>query len=125
MDYQGLPPTDLHLAVEPDTAVAALLPLLKRRQPGWPARPDAALQPPDLGSGEAITPLGLAAALREAVGSRATCLIRGPLAWAGNTWDVGHPLDALGGDGGGGVGAGPGMAVGAPLAPPTPRRPPL
>ncbi|HLY46483.1 MAG TPA: thiamine pyrophosphate-binding protein [Stellaceae bacterium] len=116
MDYQGLPPTDLHLAVEPDTAVAALLPLLKLRTPGWPERPASTLQPPDLGTAEAITPLGLAAALREAVGARPTCLIRGPLAWAGNTWDVAHPLDALGGDGGGGVGAGPGMAVGAALA---------
>src|SRR5204862_346842 len=58
----------------------------------------------------------LGAALREAVGTRPTCLIRGPLAWAGNTWDVAHPLDALGGDGGGGIGGGPGMAVGAALA---------
>jgi thiamine pyrophosphate-dependent acetolactate synthase large subunit-like protein len=116
MDYQGLPPVDVHLAVEPDIAVAALLPLVKPRQPGWPDRPAAALQPPNLGTGDAITPLGLAAALREAVGSRPTCLIRGPLAWAGNTWEVAHPLDALGGDGGGGVGAGPGMAVGAALA---------
>ena len=116
MDYQGLPPVDLHLAVEPDIAVAGLLPLLKPRQPGWPERPSAALQAPDLGTADAITPLGLAAALREAVGSRPTTLIRSPLAWTGNTWDVAHPLDALGGDGGGGVGAGPGMAVGAALA---------
>ena len=57
----------------------------------------------------------LAAALREALGSRPTCLIRSPLAWADNTWDVAHPLDALGGDGGGGIGGGPGMAVGAAL----------
>ena len=116
MDYQGLPPTDLHLAVEPDIAVVALLPMLKPRAPGWPERPDAALQAPDLGGADKITPLALAAALREAVGSRPTTLIRAPLAWAGNTWDVAHPLDALGGDGGGGVGAGPGMAVGAALA---------
>jgi thiamine pyrophosphate-dependent acetolactate synthase large subunit-like protein len=116
MDYQGLPPVDLHLAVEPDIAVDGLVPLLKPRQPGWPERPPAALQPPDLGTADAITPLGLAAALREAVGSRPTTLIRSPLAWTGNTWDVAHPLDALGGDGGGGVGAGPGMAVGAALA---------
>jgi thiamine pyrophosphate-dependent acetolactate synthase large subunit-like protein len=117
MDYQGLPPTDLHLAVEPDIAVAALLPLLRPRPPGWAGRPAAApLQPAPSGSGDAIAPLDLAAALREAVGSRPTCLIRSPLAWANNTWDVAHPLDALGGDGGGGVGAGPGMAVGAALA---------
>jgi thiamine pyrophosphate-dependent acetolactate synthase large subunit-like protein len=43
-------------------------------------------------------------------------LIRTPLAWIGNTWEIGHPLDTLGGDGGGGIGGGPGMAVGAALA---------
>ena len=115
MDYQGLPPVDLHLAVEPDIAVAALLPLLKPRAPGWAGRQPT--PPPELPAvaGEKIPPLMLAAALREALGSRPTCLIRSPLAWAGNTWDVAHPLDALGGDGGGGIGGGPGMAVGAAL----------
>lgn len=117
MDYQGLPPVDLPLAVEPDIAVAALLPLIKPRPPGWSGNPPAAaLQPAPSGGADRIAPLDLAAALREAVGSRATTLIRGPLAWTNNTWDVAHPLDALGGDGGGGVGAGPGMAVGAALA---------
>jgi thiamine pyrophosphate-dependent acetolactate synthase large subunit-like protein len=115
MDYQGLPPVDVPLAAEPDAAVAALLPLLKPRAPGWAGRaaPDPVSLPP-LG-GDNIPPLMLAAALREAVGSRPSCLIRSPLAWANNTWDVAHPLDALGGDGGGGIGGGPGMAVGAAL----------
>ncbi|HTT80472.1 MAG TPA: thiamine pyrophosphate-dependent enzyme, partial [Stellaceae bacterium] len=117
MDYQGLPPVDLPLAVEPDIAVAALLPLLTTRAPGWGGKPPAAaLQPAPSGGADRIAPLDLAAALREAVGHRPTTLIRGPLAWTNNTWDVAHPLDALGGDGGGGVGAGPGMAVGAALA---------
>ena len=116
MDYQGLPPTDLHLAVEPDVAVATLLPLLKPRQPGWRDRPAATPLQVVPTSGKTIAPLMLAAALREAVGSRPTCLIRSPLAWANNTWEVAHPLDALGGDGGGGIGGGPGMAVGAALA---------
>src|SRR5204862_7586152 len=57
-----------------------------------------------------------AAASREALASATSCLTRGPRAWAGNTCDVAHPLDALGGDGGGGIGGGPGMAVGAALA---------
>jgi thiamine pyrophosphate-dependent acetolactate synthase large subunit-like protein len=117
MDYQGLPPVDLHLAVLPDTAVAALLPLLRERPSGWPGR--TAVPPPArpaLGRGETITPLMLPVALREALGNRPACLIRMPLAWAGNSWEVAHPLDALGGDGGGGIGGGPGMAVGAALA---------
>jgi thiamine pyrophosphate-dependent acetolactate synthase large subunit-like protein len=116
MDYQGLPPTDLHLAVEPDIAVAALLPLLKPRAPGWTGWSQAPASPAPAPSADKIAPLDLAAALREALGNRPTCLIRSPLAWTNNTWDVAHPLDALGGDGGGGVGAGPGMAVGAALA---------
>ena len=118
MDYQGLPPVDIHLAVEPDVAVAALLPLLQPRAPGWERRPDAAAAtesgpdaPPNV-----ITPVSLAAALRDAVGSRTTCIIRTPLAWGGHAWETAHPLDLLGGDGGGGIGGGLGMAVGAALA---------
>jgi len=118
MDYQGLPPIDLHLAVEPDVAVAAILPLLKPRASGWAERKEAAAPvgsapsaPPNV-----ITPVSLAAGLRDAVGSRQTCLIRTPLAWGGHAWETAHPLDLLGGDGGGGIGGGPGMAVGAALA---------
>jgi thiamine pyrophosphate-dependent acetolactate synthase large subunit-like protein len=116
MDYQGLPPADIHLAVEPDVSVASLLSLLKPRPPGWQGRTAAPVGSSMPDSGDTIAPLTLASALREAVGSRPSCLIRSPLAWANNTWEVAHPLDALGGDGGGGIGGGPGMAVGAALA---------
>jgi thiamine pyrophosphate-dependent acetolactate synthase large subunit-like protein len=116
MDYQGLAPVDLHLAVEPDTAVEALLPLLRRSRPAWPDRPANPASPRPALSGDTIAPLMLATTLREAVGSRPTSLIRTPLAWSANAWDVAHPLDTLGGDGGGGIGGGPGMAVGAALA---------
>jgi thiamine pyrophosphate-dependent acetolactate synthase large subunit-like protein len=117
MDYQGLAPTDLHLAVEPDMAVAALLPLLQPRQPGWRGRelPPAPELPSFDGGGDTIPPATVAAALRNAVGSRPTTLIRTPLAWAAGYWVAAHPLDLLGGDGGGGIGGGPGMAVGAAL----------
>jgi thiamine pyrophosphate-dependent acetolactate synthase large subunit-like protein len=120
MDYQGLPPADIHLAVEPDVAVAALLPLLKPRAPRSAAAPPAPAEaplaaPPGEMAG-VITPVSLAAALRDAVGSRTTCIIRTPLAWGGHAWETAHPLDLLGGDGGGGIGGGPGMAVGAALA---------
>jgi len=117
MDYQGLPPADIHLAVAPDIAVAALLPLLKPRTPGWAGRTEpATADGPESPPSDVITPVSLADALREAVGGRATCVIRTPLAWGGHAWEVAHPLDMLGGDGGGGIGGGPGMAVGAALA---------
>ena len=117
MDYQGLAPTDIHLAVEPDVAVAALLPsLTPRSRPQAPVVPVAVAEAPPSAPADVITPVSLAAGLRDAVGSRTTCIIRTPLAWGGHAWETNHPLDMLGGDGGGGIGGGPGMAVGAALA---------
>ena len=116
MDYQGLPPAEIHLAVEPDIAVAALSPLLQPREPGWRGRPlPERVAPPQLDAGDTISPLGLAGGLRDALRGRPATIIRAPLAWAANTWETAHPLDLLGGDGGGGIGGGPGMAVGAAL----------
>ena len=43
-------------------------------------------------------------------------LIQLSLGWPGETCDLEGPLDYLGIDGGGGVGAGPGISVGAALA---------
>jgi acetolactate synthase-1/2/3 large subunit len=115
MDYQRLPPADIHLAVAPDVAVAALLPLIRPRPPRPANAPEPAEAAPEIPN-DVITPVSLAGALREAIGDRTTCLIRTPLAWGGHAWEVAHPLDMLGGDGGGGIGGGPGMAVGAALA---------
>ena len=115
MDYQALPPADIHLAVAPDVAVAALLPLIKPRAAKRSAAPAGEDAAPEAAK-DVITPVSLAHMLREAVGSRTTCMIRTPLAWGGHAWEVAHPLDMLGGDGGGGIGGGPGMAVGAALA---------
>ena len=39
-----------------------------------------------------------------------------PLGWDGGFWHFRHPLDFLGSDGGGGIGGGPGITVGAALA---------
>ncbi|CAM4428009.1 Putative thiamine pyrophosphate-requiring enzyme [Bordetella pseudohinzii] len=58
----------------------------------------------------------MAAALRHAIGGQKTCLMRLPLSWSGEMWDFRHPLDFLGYDGGGGIGSGPGMAIGSALA---------
>jgi thiamine pyrophosphate-dependent acetolactate synthase large subunit-like protein len=124
MDHQGLPPVDLNLMSEPDPATVALLDAIERlggaKQPAWPGlragQSDPVFPgdaPPDRST---ITVPLLAAALRESVAGVDTCLIRGPLSWAGHLWPIEHPLDYLGIDGGGGIGSGPGIAIGAALA---------
>ena len=58
----------------------------------------------------------LAVALRRVAGTRRVSLTHLPLSWNGESWPFRHPLDFLGSDGGGGIGGGPGISVGAALA---------
>ena len=115
MDHQGLPPVDLFLLCEPEPAVTLLNQHVKPRQTAAPAKrpaaPAAAATPADT-----MTVSTLAATLRRAVGDQKLCLMRLPLSWSGEMWDFRHPLDFLGYDGGGGIGSGPGMAIGSALA---------
>jgi thiamine pyrophosphate-dependent acetolactate synthase large subunit-like protein len=113
MDYQALPPVDVFVACEPDTAVPALIGGLG---PG-PARVTATLakELPQVTGGK-LSIEHLADALRRAVGKRAVSLTHISLSWNGASWPFDHPLDYLGSDGGGGVGGGPGISVGAALA---------
>ncbi len=113
MDHQGLPPVDHALLCPPEAAVTALLAALGDGvgTPWLPPVPPPA--PP--AEGPLAVP-HLAAALRAALAGHATCLVRSPLSWSGGFWDIAGPLDALGYDGGGGIGSGPGMLVGAALA---------
>jgi thiamine pyrophosphate-dependent acetolactate synthase large subunit-like protein len=113
MDYQGLPPVDVLIACEPDAAVPALLAALGPRGP----RAMSPVTPkfPKLVDGK-LTVDHLADALRRAVGDRPTSLTHVSLSWNGASWPFRHPLDYLGSDGGGGVGGGPGISVGAALA---------
>jgi len=121
MDYQGLPPADVYLLAEPDAAVPALLAEIKQLRPNAPPLPAAPERraPPPLSALETASiievPL-LATALKEALGGAPVSMIRLPLSWGEHLWDFRHPLDFLGADGGGGIGSGPGMAVGAALA---------
>lgn len=112
-DYQGLPPVDVFLACTPDAAVPVLLDALGPA----PSRVVAArMKEFPMPAGEALTVDHLATALREAVGERPCSLTHVSLSWNGATWAFNHPLDYLGSDGGGGVGGGPGISVGAALA---------
>ena len=113
MDYMALPPVDVRLPVTPETAVPALvmaLPSPKRSYGKVPANLARRT-----GEGP-ITLKDIALALREVTKSDEVCLSRLPLGWDGSYWPFEHPLDQLGHSGGGGVGSGPGMAVGAALA---------
>jgi thiamine pyrophosphate-dependent acetolactate synthase large subunit-like protein len=58
----------------------------------------------------------VAGALRRACEDRDVSLLHVPIAWSNAIWPFRHPLDYVGSDGGGGIGAGPGLAVGGALA---------
>jgi thiamine pyrophosphate-dependent acetolactate synthase large subunit-like protein len=113
MDYQGLPPVDVFIACTPGAAVPALLEALG---PGKPHAVSARKADPFKPAGDKLTVDHMADALRRAVGQRPCSLTHLPLSWNGACWAFSHPLDFLGGDGGGGVGGGPGISVGAALA---------
>jgi thiamine pyrophosphate-dependent acetolactate synthase large subunit-like protein len=112
MDYQGLPPVDIMIDCEPDVAVPALLAALGPAKPHLVSTKSEPFKP----AGDKLTVDHLADALRRTVGERPTSLTHISLSWNGAAWPVRHPLDVLGGDGGGGVGGGPGISVGAALA---------
>jgi thiamine pyrophosphate-dependent acetolactate synthase large subunit-like protein len=112
MDYQGLPPVDVLLLTEPDVAVPLLLEACSaRRSPGAPSGEEKKLAEPS-----EVSILAVAQALERAAGGSDICITKLPLGWNGSYRHFRHPLDYLGADGGGGVGAGPGLTVGAALA---------
>lgn len=116
MDHQGLPPVDLFLLSEPEPAVALLNEHVTPRREQAPAA--APVRRPEI-PGDPAAPMTVptvAAVLRKVLGDAPTCLTRLPLSWSGEFWDFRHPLDFVGYDGGGGVGSGPGMAIGSALA---------
>ena len=121
MDYQGLPPSDVYVLADPDAALPPLLAAIRELRlnpPPLPA-PGARRAPPSLsevGAASIIEVPMLATALNEVLGEARVTMIRLPLSWGDHLWDFRDPLDFLGTDGGGGIGSGPGMAVGAALA---------
>jgi thiamine pyrophosphate-dependent acetolactate synthase large subunit-like protein len=124
MDHQGLPPTDLYLFCAPEPAVDDLLRALpstssKTSPVATPTRaspPGAAAAAPVARTGGPITIAMVAQALQHALLGNDVCLLHLPLGWAGDMWHFRHPLDFVGSDGGGGIGAGPGLTVGGAIA---------
>ena len=114
-DHQGLPPVDLFLLSEPEPTVRLLNQALRPRSV-VPARRSPVAQAAAPIHDGTISIAMMADALKRATAGCKPCLIRLPLGWSGDLWDFDDPLDYLGYDGGGGIGSGPGMAVGAALA---------
>jgi thiamine pyrophosphate-dependent acetolactate synthase large subunit-like protein len=113
LDHQGLPPADLYLLCEPDTAVPLLLEAVGSRKAGA----QADLQHPlPAAPTDAVSMRGIALALENATRGLEVCYTRFPLGWHGAYAQLRHPLDYIGHDGGAGVGSGPGITVGAGLA---------
>jgi thiamine pyrophosphate-dependent acetolactate synthase large subunit-like protein len=114
MDHQALPPVDLFLSADPDLVVPELV-----RAIGASAKPRVAPRPraPVADQEPAgFTNEHIARTLRKVLGERPTTLTHLPLSWEDRWWTFRHPLDFLGSDGGGGIGGGPGISVGAALA---------
>ena len=115
MDYEGLPPVDLQLPTTPDEAVPQLLAALGGAKARKPAAVKASAETYQPSSGP-LRVDDLALSLKAAIGEREVTLTHLPLSWNGATWPFRHPLDYIGSEGGGGVGGGPGISVGAALA---------
>ena len=119
MDYHVLPPVDVYLMCEPDAAVPLLVDAVTSRHSSakleskWiPDSSARAVRNDD----ENLTLAGVAQALEGATKNVQRCITRLPLGWSGAYSHFRHPLEYIGFDGGAGVGAGPGITVGAALA---------
>jgi thiamine pyrophosphate-dependent acetolactate synthase large subunit-like protein len=115
MDYQGLPVCDVMLANTPEEAVPDLLKAVGGAVGAHKPLPAKPAPKPELSTDKLVVN-DLVRALKIAVGERDVTLAHITLSWDGATWPFRHPLDYVGSEGGGGIGGGPGNAVGTALA---------
>jgi thiamine pyrophosphate-dependent acetolactate synthase large subunit-like protein len=120
MDYQALPPADVSLLALPDALVDALLAALGPRTSA-PAKPwlgrSSETAPAASASSPDRMPLAeMARVTTETLAPHRPSYARLPLGWPGEYCRFAHPLDYIGFDGGGGIGSGPGMTIGAAIA---------
>ena len=111
-EYFGLAPADVYAMCDADAFVSALIEHI-----GAPsARPSARASTVSDAPANQLSIKAIAESLIRNTVGREVCLMRLPIGWNGTYRDFAHPLDYLGADGGGGIGSGPGMCVGAALA---------
>ena len=117
MDMGGVARVDIDIAAHPDAVVPLVLAELAASAPMLAPSVAPASSPVHVRQDSGpITMAILGRTIREALGEAPFTLTRVPLGWAGDLIPFVDPLSYLGYDGGGGVGSGPGMAVGSALA---------
>jgi thiamine pyrophosphate-dependent acetolactate synthase large subunit-like protein len=112
-EHMEMPPIDVHLLGDPDAAAEGLLEALADRPRVSSPKPFAIRHEP---LGDQVNLRAVATVLREAAGEQPVTFAALARAWPVELWPHRHPLDYLGKDGGGGVGSGPGLTIGAALA---------
>jgi thiamine pyrophosphate-dependent acetolactate synthase large subunit-like protein len=113
MDHQALPPVDILLSADPDLVLPELV-----KEIGRSTKPRAVPAPRKTPDKEpaGFTNEHIARALGQVLGDRPVSYTHLPLSWDDSWLVFRHPLDYLGSEGGGGIGGGPGISVGAALA---------
>jgi len=119
-DHFAPAPAEIRLACDPDALVSRLLEDVLRDSTTHEPREIASAEVPvaadiPLAEDGQLRTVHIAAAVRAALADHETTLVRVPSSWTGDLWPANDPLDHLGGDGGGGLASGPGMAIGAAL----------
>lgn len=110
----SLPPVDINLMVDPDQAVADLLAAIPaKKTKSYQLAPPSVDRP---GEDDLLNIRHVAFALRDAVGNEKTSFAALARSWPVDVFPHTHPLAYLGKDGGGGIGSGPGLTIGAALA---------
>lgn len=116
MDYGGLPAVDVNFPTVPETTTRRLLEKLEDRRGPASSQKSRGRQPAAaLPAAGEIGLMDLARAFAAASEGLELCITGRPLGWPTNANVIEHPLDFLGHTGGGGLGAGPSIAVGVAL----------
>ncbi len=133
MDYQSLPPADISMLADPDALVRKLLDAIPAAPTQRATAPRVATASPSAAPPPSTTPAttapppapgmptgmsidDMARVTVDALAAHNPSYIRLPIGWPGQYCRFNAPLDYIGFDGGGGIGSGPGMAVGAAIA---------
>lgn len=112
--YQ-LPPVDILMVADPDLSLQAILEALPPVASPRPKPASAPRPKPEATSGP-LNLIDVATTLSQEVGETPVTFAALCRGWPTRYWPFKGPLDYLGKDGGGGVGSGPGLAIGAALA---------